>query len=1209
MKASVAGSSVFCMFAILGCAQAAEADMHAFRIPAGNAEDAIAALSRQSGRYILSPGETLIGITTPALLGSYSTEAALHLLLKNTPVEIVSTSGHTIILRRRAMPAPALPVKTEVASSLDLETVTITGFRKSLVNTIDAKRMSTGFDETVFAEGIGKFPDTNIAEALNRVPGITILREINGEGVNIQIRGLGTNFTKVLLNGNPIAVASTGATDATNTNREVDLNMFPAEMFTQLSVSKTLSADQIEGGASGIVSMRSMRPFDHDGFHLAYNLQMTDQSGSGNVAGKRGTFIVSQTYGSFGILLGMAGVQSPLLVSGWEDGNAGWISANLPPGACGADNRCNQFGSGAWTIAATVPSGVYVPVPAGYSMAKGYNPVFKNGTAYFPENYPVSAGMLYALNPQLADDGCTVNVPSQKCLDQAMTRLSNTLLPRLGRPMYETGTRDRYSAMLSLEYRPSETLQFYNDLIFSRAYNHLVRNDVGWGVRGGNSAVPMIPANLSLSPQWLSAPFTGGFGGAAQSGTFYNATFGLEFRPYDEDGDFLNMNPGVLWQATPLLRVDVQANYSRSHFLRNSPTILFTSCTSSSPAVGIDNCPNGPPSLGTVLEFHTDGTYPTQQINLNLNDPGNYEWNLGRVNLAGEKRYVYTLGAHTDITYGGDVLAVKVGGAYDESYRMIASYEYSSFWQAAICGGNPNIVLLGPNSPPAACTGQAAPAVPAGWVKPPYPGLGTGYSTGVDALTFGGSLIPTSKLADYLYPSHAGFVSVDYHRMFRDSGYYPLLHTAISSMQCLPHCHTDGYPDNAVLYPAYASYFDERTTGLYGKLTGTLDVFGHDLRYDTGVRWFETRQLIVSAERTADPRNALLQDGGYYPTYNLMVPATEKYNAWLPSLSLALNLRENVILRAALSRSMNRPNPNDMSSVMSFNDPSAAEARLGNPRLKPYYSDNVDLGLEYYTRSEGYVGISAFHKSISGFSALLTIERNFAYLAHYGIFWNTLAAQQQLNYQTSGGPSGVPCNSDASCADHPLSVIQQVNLPGLKIINGVELDALFPLETLSGGHWQIPGLGFAGNVTFIRQGSTGLVPVYALDVPNTQYNVTGYYEVGDVMVRLSYNWNGHAYGTSSNNQNICFPASDSSDRPTGCPQGAYIFRGAYGQADLSSSLKLRALFGDLPSDPSFTFDVQNLFNARIKSYTMLPDAVHSYYKPGFKLAAGIRGTF
>ena len=125
--------------------------------------------------------------------------------------------------------APA-PASTPASDSL--EEVIVTGFRQSLQNSTDAKRESVGFVDAIFAEDIGKFPDTNIAESFNRIPGITITREVTGEGLQIAIRGLGTNFTRVLLNNAPVAIASTGRTDAQSTNREVDLDLFPTELFT-----------------------------------------------------------------------------------------------------------------------------------------------------------------------------------------------------------------------------------------------------------------------------------------------------------------------------------------------------------------------------------------------------------------------------------------------------------------------------------------------------------------------------------------------------------------------------------------------------------------------------------------------------------------------------------------------------------------------------------------------------------------------------------------------------------------------------------------------------------------------------------------------------------------------------------------------------------------------------------------------------------------
>ena len=98
--------------------------------------------------------------------------------------------------------------------------VIVTGYRKSLQSSTNAKRNSVGFTDSIFAEDMGKFPDTNIAESFNRIPGITIAREVTGEGLRVSIRGLGTNFTRVTMNNAPIMVGSTGRTDDQGTNRE-----------------------------------------------------------------------------------------------------------------------------------------------------------------------------------------------------------------------------------------------------------------------------------------------------------------------------------------------------------------------------------------------------------------------------------------------------------------------------------------------------------------------------------------------------------------------------------------------------------------------------------------------------------------------------------------------------------------------------------------------------------------------------------------------------------------------------------------------------------------------------------------------------------------------------------------------------------------------------------------------------------------------------
>ncbi len=109
----------------------------------------------------------------------------------------------------------------EPVAPAESEEVVVTGYKASLQSATNAKRASVSMVESVFAEDIGKFADTNIAEAVNRMPGIQISRDVFGDGVNVSIRGLGSSFTKVTLNDSQIAVASAGSVDTQNQNREI----------------------------------------------------------------------------------------------------------------------------------------------------------------------------------------------------------------------------------------------------------------------------------------------------------------------------------------------------------------------------------------------------------------------------------------------------------------------------------------------------------------------------------------------------------------------------------------------------------------------------------------------------------------------------------------------------------------------------------------------------------------------------------------------------------------------------------------------------------------------------------------------------------------------------------------------------------------------------------------------------------------------------
>lgn len=257
----------------------------------------------------------------------------------------------------------SLAVAASMAHAEDTQEVIVTGYKASLQNATDAKRQSTSLVESVFAEDIGKFSDSNIAEAINRMPGIQISRDVFGDGTNIAIRGLGTSFTKVVLNNAQIGVASAGSVDSQNQNREIDLNLFPTELFTRFDVQKTPLASQLEGGAAGLVNIRAARPFDNkeSGFQSVVNLQGNYTDINDKVSPKLSA-MGSWTNDTIGVLGGISIYNKKLTTEGFE--TIGWTNINTSHRICGSTpganqtlattGACNPLGGNNWNVAGLI---------------------------------------------------------------------------------------------------------------------------------------------------------------------------------------------------------------------------------------------------------------------------------------------------------------------------------------------------------------------------------------------------------------------------------------------------------------------------------------------------------------------------------------------------------------------------------------------------------------------------------------------------------------------------------------------------------------------------------------------------------------------------------------------------------------------------------------------------------------------------------------
>jgi len=179
------------------------------------------------------------------------------------------------------------------ADAVDLDSVSVTGVRASIQQALVEKHSAAGIVDAISAEDIGKFPDLNLSESLQRIPGITLDRNNLGEGSAINLRGLGPEFTQVEING-MLGVSNGGQqrTSRTEGSRGFNFEMFASELFSKATVYKTGLAEVDEGGLAGTVRLETPRPLE-----------------------TRGTRFVSSVLGNYGELNGNIDPRAAVLFS------------------------------------------------------------------------------------------------------------------------------------------------------------------------------------------------------------------------------------------------------------------------------------------------------------------------------------------------------------------------------------------------------------------------------------------------------------------------------------------------------------------------------------------------------------------------------------------------------------------------------------------------------------------------------------------------------------------------------------------------------------------------------------------------------------------------------------------------------------------------------------------------------------------------------
>jgi len=982
----------------------------------------------------------------------------------------------------------------------EIDEVVVTGFRASLQNSVADKREKINFTDSIFAEDIGKFPDLNLAEALQRIPGVQIARDVTGEGTSVAVRGLGRDFTQITLNGAPIETASDSNIDSVSQGRGLDLVLFPTELFRQLTVSKTPVASQQEGAVAANIDLRLARPFDEKGFHLNYTAKGTYQESGEEWSPRLGVY-ASNTWdtsaGEFGILGGVAYSNRKYRSDGFNTFHLTNVSLGdrCPTGTVGCNNFANPN--------TTTPR-------VGYGNTNQSFPTTVPATGYtFGANGATPGGPLTVCGPGATPGGTS----GLSCND-----LSYALWPRLARPDSLVGERETTSGVLSAQWAsPNDTVSIYFDSIYSKADHPYERNDLNLAIR---SIGTNIPVNVTLNEDKV-----------VTHATIANPIWLNENRPYREVTDFMNFNTGFEWAIAEKWKMTGSVNYNHSDWFRSTNTYLFDNALGTGITVDIDNSGDG---VWTVT--------PSRDLNdLGLNNGQFWRWNTLRIQPV--QREVYQKGGRLALTWGDEKFNVGAGASQDYFHREITT------WDVSTCA-----------------TGGTAPA-------------GCAAALARDGVLPATAAVPNAQLVNYLQNWTHGplFQTADFN-VGINNGWalpnYSMLDPAVN-IDYLENELAVNMVGGMDLSGWTPRMITEETTTFYIEANGMVEDW-HNFRYNIGVRRPETEQnvkgIVSVVHSYPQPGNP-----GFTITERQLQSNDTEYHKYLPSFNVSVELTEGVILRAAGSKTMTRPNPTDVAPNESLNV-NADTLTKGNPDLSPYFANNGDLGIEWYFGETGLgvVAASFWAKRLDGFTSTVGVDVPFSTL---GIDYNSLPPAAQASLTTRG--NGNPQNA-------LVRVNQRQNTDEVIHLYGWELTYVQPLD------FMLQGSGVSINYTNISQYSTGGLPnapssaVTGLS-PYT-YNVTAFYENHGFSGRVAYSVRDDYLSFLGNNdQNI---AGDN-------------FAQKSGYLDASFSYKL-----PMDTDLSISLELQNILNEQQLTLFRNDDYMpRTAFAPGRQILLGVFGSF
>ncbi|MBU1346283.1 MAG: TonB-dependent receptor [Alphaproteobacteria bacterium] len=733
-----------------------------------------------------------------------------------------------------------------------VDEIVVTGFRGSLNAALNIKRNEAGVVDAIVAEDIADFPDLNLAESVQRIPGVSIDRDA-GEGRSVTVRGLSSDFTRTRINGME-AQATTGGTDSSggaNRGRGFDFNVFAAELFNSIKVRKTAAAETEEGSLGATIDLQTARPFDYDGFQMAASIQggYNDLSESTD---PRGALLISGTTpdGMLGALVSVAYSQRDTLEEGFS--SVRWAPAT---GTGGSGGFCSPLG--------------VTPQNPGNSTANGSSAA----------NCGPGAPRL----PNTAANVAAYNTANQ----------NSVFIPRLPRYGRLTHGQERLGVTGSLQFRPAESTLFTVDLLYSKL-DATRQEDFLESLSFSRNAAAGGQTEIRVRDAAVE-------NGALVYGLFDNVDVRSEQRFDELSTEFTQISFTAEHEFTDRIRGRFYAGRAESEYENPIQT-----------TVTIDR--NN--TQGYSYDFRGNPDAPVINYGFDVTNPANWAWRaIGSSQPRSEIR-------------------IRPNGVDTEFNTVQADFEFElNDWLTLKSGVNYK-TFKSDSYESRRADETVVPVLPVGTTVAGITSLLTGYGQG---------LTPSGVDTSWVVPNLGAVAS-------------------LFNIYC--NCDT-GVPGGDFRLTSITNgnarggnrSIEEEDLAAYIQADFLVDAFGMPLRGNVGVRQVNT---VLNA-------SGFSSIGGGTP-----VSGTNEYDDTLPSLNLALEATDDIVIRFGAAKVMARPQINNSLSGANYLVPTTSlsttgpnfTATIGNVNLQPFRAKTYDVGIEWYFAPESLLSFAYFYKDI-----------------------------------------------------------------------------------------------------------------------------------------------------------------------------------------------------------------------------------------------------